>query len=253
MKNYLIVLPPSETKLAAGTGSFQECVDALRYVKDFEHVHKHIQKTIQAKNHAKLEKVFEMKGRNLDRALQKNTNLMTSEVMPAIQRYTGVMYDAIDVSSLDADTKNRASENICIIDGLFGCLRGSDLIPDYKCKINTKLTGLDVSVFWQEKLVDLFDPCEKDTIILDLLPDAHKKVIPPDTRMVEIVFMDRKSDGSYKKTGHHAKALKGHFVRYILGYEYISEEILTAYAYAKGYTYAPELSTSSSVVYTNKK
>ena len=63
--------------------------------------------------------------------------LAKSPVAPAIAVYSGVLYQALDWSSLSAGARKRGERSILIISALFGALRPTDQIPNYKAKIKT--------------------------------------------------------------------------------------------------------------------
>ena len=51
----------------------------------------------------------------------------SAPTMPAIDRYTGVLYDALDVGSLRGATATRARARLAVGSALFGLLRADDL------------------------------------------------------------------------------------------------------------------------------
>lgn len=87
------------------------------------------------------------------------------EVLPAISRYNGVMYSAIDYDAMSLDAKHIFDTHFLICSGMYGLVKPQDEIANYKLPIETK--GL--SHFWKEKITQELNILEAD-IIIDLLP-----------------------------------------------------------------------------------
>ena len=64
-----------------------------------------------------------------------------SPTLPAISRYTGVLYDALDVGSLRGAAATCAYARLAIGSALFGLLRAGDHIPAYRLSASSKLPG----------------------------------------------------------------------------------------------------------------
>lgn len=63
-----------------------------------------------------------------DSEIQRNAELLAAPTMPAIERYTGVLYNALDVGSLKGAAAARAHARLAVGSALFGLLRADD--PD---------------------------------------------------------------------------------------------------------------------------
>jgi len=58
----------------------------------------------------------------------RNAQLLTSPTLPALERYTGVLYDALDVGTLTRAQRRRADARLAVGSALFGLLRLGSLI-----------------------------------------------------------------------------------------------------------------------------
>ena len=67
---------------------------------------------------------------------RQNQDIFNSNCAPAIERYTGVVYEHIDWISLNEKSKKYMEKYIFIFSGLFGILTPQTPIPDYKLKMN---------------------------------------------------------------------------------------------------------------------
>jgi cytoplasmic iron level regulating protein YaaA (DUF328/UPF0246 family) len=135
----LILLPPSEGKASGGEGPPLD-LDTL----SFDSLNK--TRALMAKSLGQLsgkprvaQKLLGVKGVPLETARADNAGLMDTPTLPAIERYTGVMYDSIDYKSLDADARKCFGQNTIIMSGLFGIVRPYDMIPAYKLKMGARL------------------------------------------------------------------------------------------------------------------
>ncbi len=59
--------------------------------------------------------------------------------MPAIERYTGVLYDALDIGSLRGSAATRARTRLAVGSALFGLVRADDPVPAYRLSASSKL------------------------------------------------------------------------------------------------------------------
>ena len=188
----VILIPPSEGKADGGNGKPLKTVSGV--AADL----------IEAIKEADPKKLYGLKEKALEKAMAANKDVLSSKTMPAIERYTGVVYDAVDYQTLQS--KSDFDEKVLIISGLFGLVRPTDLIPNYRLKIDK----LKAAKLWlnsnSEKL--------KDTFVIDLLPQAHKKAVKYENG-IEVEFVLKKA-GKKMPAGHQGKHIKGRFVRWLI-------------------------------------
>jgi cytoplasmic iron level regulating protein YaaA (DUF328/UPF0246 family) len=141
---------------------------------------------------------------------EKNLSLWTSPTMPALERYTGTLYDALDYPTLPEVAIRRAGEQLFIQSALFGLVPALEQIPDYRLSAESKLPGLSLKKLWPEahKLVwqRLRGP------ILDLRSESYVALnpIPPE---YESFFVEVVDSSSGRALNHFNKKAKGAFVR----------------------------------------
>jgi uncharacterized protein len=139
---------------------------------------------------------------------RQNQDVMQSRVWPAIERYTGVVYDHIDWATISESGREYMSKHIRIFSGLFGMVSPTTLIPAYKLKMNV----LSVQHHWFPVLTDVL---EKEDLIIDLLPQVHRKAYKPNKDIVKAIEFQVVSKGKKAAAGHHGKAVKGEFIRFM--------------------------------------
>ena len=70
-------------------------------------------------------------------------SILPKPTKKAIERYTGVAFEAIDYPNLDPKSQQFIDENVMIYSNLFGVVRASDSIPEYKFKQGNILPNLN--------------------------------------------------------------------------------------------------------------
>ena len=70
-------------------------------------------------NKKKAATILDLGPKQLD-LIDLNAQLATAPTAPAIEIYTGVLYDALDFSTLPATAKKRASTRVALSSALFG-------------------------------------------------------------------------------------------------------------------------------------
>jgi cytoplasmic iron level regulating protein YaaA (DUF328/UPF0246 family) len=216
----LILLPPSETKRPGGVGiSIDKAAiiwAALDPTRD---------KLIRSLSQLCLDQAAAVEALGLGaksaQDTELNLNLMTSPTMPALQRYSGVLYQALDYSSLSAAALKRANERLFIQSALFGLLPAMEQIPNYRFSAAAKLPGINLRSVWQQAHEAVWPRIIGD--ILDLRSKDYQDLNPiPNNRQhftVEVMSEDGKA------LNHFNKKTKGLFARASLehGLESISE------------------------------
>ena len=137
---------------------------------------------------------------------RQNQDIFKSRCAHAIERYTGVVYEHINWETLDDKARKFMDEHIYIFSGLFGLVTPQTLIPDYKLKMNV----LSLQHHWNPVLTEAL----KDEVIIDLLPQVHRKAYKATENVTNVDFMVI-NKGKKTAAGHFGKAVKGKFIRYI--------------------------------------
>lgn len=71
--------------------------------------------------------------------LERNRRIGTSPTMPALDRYTGVLFDALDAPSLAPAARAFAHGRVIIHSALFGLVDADDPIPAYRLSHDSRL------------------------------------------------------------------------------------------------------------------
>jgi len=216
----LILLPPSEGKsspsrgarLAWKTLSFPELTPVRQAVGDSL-------VGLSVGPAAKARTTLGISARQ-DDELERNRRLLESPTAPAGAIYTGVLYDALDLGSLDARARRRAASDIAIASALFGLLRVTDRIPAYRLSADTTLPGIGrLATAWRAPVESAITSAAGRGVVLDLRSSAYVALGPVSPALAERTAVARviqEKAGKRSIVSHHNKATKGRIVRGLL-------------------------------------
>ena len=173
-----ILIPPSEGKAKVRS------LEVLFKDTNFQFA-KYTQQIVDLLCLIENEDLTSVYGTTQDKAImfhRQNQDIFNSKCVPAIERYTGVVYNHIEWSSLSQKSQNYMKKHIIIFSGLFGLLTPDTLIPDYKLKMNV----LSLKSLWGPIISDYL---KDEDIIFDLLPQVHRKAYTPNKNTIQIDFL----------------------------------------------------------------
>ncbi|SNT01826.1 hypothetical protein SAMN04488107_4663 [Geodermatophilus saharensis] len=146
-----------------------------------------------------------------DAELARNAALRTSSTAPAVERYTGVLYDALGVRTMTRAQRARADRRLAVGSALFGVVRAGDPIPAYRLSAGSALPGLPgLRALWRPVL----GPALTGTgeLVVDLRSGAYQALAPVPGAVTVDVLSER-ADGSRTVVSHANKAHKGRVAR----------------------------------------
>ena len=153
-------------------------------------------------------------------AVTRNARLREAPTTRADKLYTGVLYDALDLASLDAAAKRRAGRWLLVTSGLFGFVRPGDRIPAYRLSGDVSLPGLGpVARHWSRHLGPAVEEAAGEGLVVDLRSSAYLPFWRPDratAQRVATVRVLHEQHGTRKVVSHFNKATKGRLVRSLL-------------------------------------
>ncbi len=89
----------------------------------------------------------------LTEQVARNTRLATAPTLPAGALYTGVLYDALGLSTMDPAARRRAHRRIVVVSALFGAVRLVDRIPPYRLSMAVNLPDVGpLAAHWRGPL-----------------------------------------------------------------------------------------------------
>ncbi|MBB4964023.1 peroxide stress protein YaaA [Saccharothrix violaceirubra] len=206
----LVLLPPSETKSIGGRGVPLE-LDALSF-PDLNPVRaKLVDAVVElAADPDTARSVLGLSQRQADE-VARNAALRTSPTTPALSRYTGVLYDALDYAGLTRAGKSKAVARLAVASALFGVVRGGDPIPAYRLSGGSVLPAVGpLGALWRPVLEPAL--AGVDDFVVDLRSGPYSGLARiPGAVVVKVVTED--DSGRRQAVSHFNKAHKGFLAR----------------------------------------
>lgn len=205
-----ILFSPSETKKS---GRVQKNFDKNSFIfpKLFEkrlQILNSYNEFVQTASIQQLEKLFGTKKEDIIKKYQ--TDIFSQETMKAIERYEGVAYDYLDYDNLEKSSQKYIDDNVLIFSNLFGVLKASDEIPDYKLKQGESFYDLKIDKFYNDNFSKELDKYLENDDILDLRAGFYEKFYSIKKPYKTLKFI---KDG--KVVSHFAKAYRGEILKII--------------------------------------
>lgn len=193
----LIVLPPSETKAPGGSGPALD-LEGLSF-PTLTPVRSALIDELSGLEVADAMAVLGI-SEKLRPEAEANRELRTSPTMPALHRYTGVLFDALSAPTLP----ELAWDRLAVGSALFGVVRAGDLIPRYRLSGGTKLDERTMRSRWGRLITDAL--AEEDFVV-DLRSGAYQQL----GKVPGAVTVRVEKDG--KVVSHFNKHYKGELAR----------------------------------------
>lgn len=204
-----ILLAPSETKKAGGTDPFTP--NTLLFKTLLPHrthlLHRYIN-VLQKGDMQILSTLFGIKKES--DILKHKRDIVHELSMKAIERYTGVAFDYLDYPRLNPKAQSYIDTHVILFSNLFGPIRASDKIPEYKLKQGISIGDVKPEKFYYEHSAALLDAYLADEEILDLRAGFYDKFYKPSKPYTTLKFI---KEG--KVVSHWAKAYRGIVLREI--------------------------------------
>jgi uncharacterized protein len=208
----LVLLPPSETKCAGGDGppltstalSFPE-LDPLR--KEL------LDELVELAGDVTACRAALGLSPRQDEEVARNAALWTAPTTPALRRYTGVLYDALDVGSLRGAAAARARSRLVVGSALFGLLRADDPVPAYRLSAGSALPGRPtLAARWRGALDPVLAGLVAAETVVDLRSGSYAALgrVPG---AVTVNVLAERPDGTRAVVSHFNKAHKGRLAR----------------------------------------
>jgi cytoplasmic iron level regulating protein YaaA (DUF328/UPF0246 family) len=211
----LILLPPSEGKTSPPRGSTLELA-GLSFP------------ALSGQRTATLKSLIDLCAKNSKSAaailglgptqadeIRVNALLRKAACAPAIEVYTGVLFDALDVMSLGKPARRRLQASTVISSALFGLVRPDDLIPAYRLSGDVTLPGIGApAAHWRDSVGQVIS--ESSGVIIDLRSQMYANLGPIPTEVATRAVTARillENNGKRSIVSHHNKASKGRLVR----------------------------------------
>jgi cytoplasmic iron level regulating protein YaaA (DUF328/UPF0246 family) len=213
----LILLPPSEGKASSGDGPPLEL--GTLTLPRCTPVRERVLEALIALCDGPEEAAREVLGLSPGQAdaVVRNRTLRSAPTLSAAELYTGVLYDTLDLATLDAEARERAAGSILIFSGLWGALRIDDRVPPYRLAMGVNLPSLGaLAAVWRPILSHDLPALADGRLIVDMRSAPYAAAWRPGGPTVAVrVVRERIVGGVVKRSvvSHMAKATRGVIAR----------------------------------------
>ena len=206
----LVLLPPSETKHPGGDGAPLD-LTALS-APELTPVRTELVETlVKLAGDVPASRAALGLSPTQDDEIARNAALWTSPTLPALARYTGVLYDALDVPSMTRAQRARAGRRLAVGSALFGLVGADDRIPAYRLSAGSSLPGLPtLRSLWRPALSPVLG--RLDGLVVDLRSGSYAALAPV-PGAVTVQVLSERPDGTRAVVSHFNKAHKGRLAR----------------------------------------
>lgn len=219
----LILLPPSETKRDGGEGAPLEhlLAESALSFPELNAIRKRVvAATVSLARKPKVcAEVLKLSPKQMGE-VDRNKAVKTSPTMPAIDRYTGVLYDGLAAMNLDDQARAFLAENVMIQSALLGPVGALEPIPAYRLSFDSKLPALaagSLKKAWAEAGRKTLAKKLKTEpqLVLDLRSEGYSALAPlvPAENTVYLRVVTKGENGQLRALNHFNKKGKGEFVR----------------------------------------
>ncbi|GAA2820865.1 peroxide stress protein YaaA [Crossiella cryophila] len=206
----LVLLPPSETKAPGGDGPTL-AVDGL-FAPELNPVREKLLDAL-VELAADLPASLAALGISARQSaeVERNAALRRAPTMPALSRYTGVLYDALDVPGFGKAELARANSRLAVASALFGVLAAGDGIPAYRLSGGSVLPAIGpLGALWRPALEPALSSVSG--LVVDLRSGVYANLAKiPDAVTVRVLTEDAR--GKRTVVSHHNKSHKGRLAR----------------------------------------
>ncbi|WP_328356360.1 peroxide stress protein YaaA [Mycobacterium sp. NBC_00419] len=208
----IVLLPPSETKQVGGDGPALR-LDALSSPELTPLRRTLVDELVELASDVAASRRALGLSSTQDAEVERNAALLSSPTLPAITRYTGVLYDALDVGSLRGAESARASARLAVGSALFGLLRADDLVPAYRLSASSKLPGRPtLAARWRPILEPVLADLADAELVVDLRSGSYAG-LGKLSGAVRVDVLAEHPDGRRTVVTHFNKAHKGRLAR----------------------------------------
>lgn len=206
----LVLLPPSETKRDGGDGPRLD-LDALSHPELGEVRRELVDELVKLAADPSASRAALGLSTHQDAEIARNATLWTSATAPALHRYTGVLYDALDAGSLRGAAAARARARLVVCSALFGLVAATDAIPAYRLSAGSALPGAPtLAARWRPALEPVLGVAGELVVDLRSTPYAALARVPG---AVHVTVLAERPDGRRSVVSHFNKAHKGRLAR----------------------------------------
>lgn len=210
----LILLPPSETKRPGGAGAPLDATSLALPALSGPRTRVAEALVALSADPDAAARVLKLSDRQRGE-VAVNAELLSGPTMPAVDRYTGVLFDALDAGSLPAAARRWLGAHVLIHSAPFGPVAALDPIPAYRLAAGASLPGVGpLRRVWAEPVSDALAGAAP-RFVLDMRSEAYAALgpVPLGVASAYVRVVTPGPDGAVRALNHFNKHAKGAFTR----------------------------------------
>ena len=224
-----ILLPPSEAKRRGGRGKPLAARQPSELLaRPRAEVSNALAELLAAADRATIAAALALPESAVDAALDDNSRITTAPTMPALDRYSGVVYDGLGAAELSPAARRVANKAVLVFSGLFGVVRGGEPTPPYRVPAKAVLPGLGVvGTYWRRQLAPAMAELVDSGVVIDLRSADYSAMWQPrgavsdgpsgpGIQVISVRLLSPKPDGSYGVISYPSKYYKGRLAAALL-------------------------------------
>ncbi|WP_326998617.1 YaaA family protein [Curtobacterium sp. MR_MD2014] len=207
MTGLTVLLPPSETKREGGDTARTLDLGALSFPELADERAAVITAARSVSSEESTARTALKLGPKSVAERLRNLELDTAPTLPAVERYTGVLYDPLDATGADDATRRWWTDHVLVQSAMFGPIGAGDHIPAYRLSHDSRLGALRLAKHWPGPSSDVLG-ARTGGLVLDLRSEGYRSLGPLDDAVVlRVVSVD--GGGRRRALNHWNKTAKG--------------------------------------------
>ena len=210
----LFLLPPSETKVDGGSGASGVDLGRLAFPGLRAQREDVLARLAVLSEDVDASLVALKLGPRLRGEVDRNRALPTAPVLPALSRYTGVLYDPVRATGLSAAEWAWAGRHLVVHSALLGLVSATDPVPAYRLSHDSRLPGASLKATWRAAVARSL--AEVDDVVVDLRSEGYVGLGAAPADRSTYLRVVSGADGRRRALNHFNKKSKGLLVRALL-------------------------------------
>lgn len=195
---------------------------------------------LKAMSQADLKKVWKVNDNYFLKCKEELDNSSFEKTSMALYSYQGLSFSYLNPKELSKEAIEYINKHLVIISGLYGALKPTDAIINYRLEMNY------AKKYWDKDLSSYFST---DEVIINLASNEYSKVIH-NKRMINVIFYKLKND-KLKQESTESKMMRGIFLRYLAKNNITDTKKMQEFN-GNGYFYDSSLSDDKNIIFVKK-
>ena len=148
-----------------------------------------------------------------DFEIERDRILRSAPTAPAIEIYSGVVFEALDAKSLNARAMKKLIDRVNVCSALFGLVALDDRIPAYRLSGDSSWNKVpSLTMYWKKAISDSL--AQESDLIVDMRSGTYLKLgVAPAGQTLIPKILQKMPSGPPKVVSHFNKATKGRITR----------------------------------------